>query len=88
MSAKDSLTQEDIKNWGVNLLIFSQPALLAGLLAFCVALSGNTQLTQFAVVAAISMGVHTFLNSLIDLLGKYRAGSTTVALVTTPAQLG
>lgn len=72
---KDTLTREDLKRWGKNVLIFSSPALLA----FCYAL--QTGGFTFALGAFYS----ALLAALIDLLRKYSSGveQTTVNQPTT-----
>lgn len=62
---KESLNLVELKKWGVNLLVFSSPTLLAFL--FAVQSGKGFEVAQF-------MAYQALLASLIDLLVKFKQG--------------
>lgn len=70
---KDTLTTSDWKKWGMNVLIFSSPTILAFLIALQGAFVDGELPTKQHLMFAFGAAYSAFIAALIDLFKKYKA---------------
>ena len=72
-SKENSLSTQDLKNWGKNVLLFSTPAVLAFLLALQGSIANGRFLpNQQELTFAFGAGYSALLGAIIDLVKKYK----------------